>query len=125
MSFTWRDVVGLVAAALIGFITFGLYAGINVPLVPNWSVGSLSVLIIALVAGVLMGTDVVPERGKVTTAAALLGILAVVLAMVNAFFNNAVVFGVLAADLAAMWILITAEHAFTKNMYGTGRHAPQ
>lgn len=125
MSFTWRDIVGLVAAALIGFIIFALFAGIEVPLVPNWSVGSLSILIIALVAGVIMGADAVPERGVVTTTTAVLGLLAVVLAMVNAFFNNAVLFGALGADLAAVWLLVTGEHAFTKNMYGHGTHAHQ
>lgn len=123
MSFTWRDVVSLVAAALVGFIVFALFAGISVPLVPNWSVGSLAILIIALVAGVIMGTDVVPERGKVTATTAVLGILAVVLAMVNAFYNNAAVFAVLGADLLAIWLILTAEHAFTKNMYSHGTHA--
>jgi hypothetical protein len=98
----------------------------ELPIINDWTIGSLGILIIGLVTSLLVGAEAVPHKGKVMATTIVLGSVAVLLALTNIFMDSAIVFGILSANLFVIWLVVTAEHAFTKDMYRTPtRRAPQ
>ena len=116
MSLTWKDAAATTLVGVGGVITYARVKGFSWPLLTNWRMGSLALIVVGLAACIVIGSGAVPAKNTWTTTATVLGGLSFALAIVGLITNSKVVFLVLAADIAALWLLTTVHHVITEGV---------
>ena len=125
MSFTWKDAVGTLLVGLVGVVTFMMVSGYELPVIgTNWSLGTLTLLILGLAASAFEGYGPITETNGWMTYAVVLGTFGVVAGIAGVFFSSQFWFVVLAADIFLLWLGSTVYHAISARQTPRGTDRP-
>lgn len=114
MSLTWKDVMATALLLIALLITYALFMELNWPIIIDWRMGSLALLVLGLGSCIFVGSNTVPVKNNRVTVATILGILAVLLGLGGIILNNKWVFVALSVNIAALWALATMYYMVSR-----------
>ena len=116
MSLSWKDAAATFIVVTAAAITYAKVKGWQWPLVGSWRGATLVLLLLGLGACIVIGSGTVPVKNSWTTAAAALGGLAFVLAILGVITGSKLAFFMHAADIFILWAVTTFRHIITSGV---------
>jgi len=110
MSLSWRDAAATLLVAVVVAIAYAKIKGVDWPIIGNWRLATLAIVIIGLGTCIAIGSGATPTQDTWTGVATTLGAIAFVLAAAGLILNNQTIFLVLAADIVTLWVVTTIHH---------------
>ncbi len=110
MSLSWRDAIATIIIAGVGVLTYAKLSGVNVPLLGNWRLSTLALLLLGFATCVIVGWDVTPSQNAWTAIASTLGVFGLLVGVAGLIFESKFLFVSLAVDITALWVVATLHH---------------
>ncbi len=125
MVFTRRDAVATVVVVVVGAIYLAVSNGWDWPLLGSYKSGALALGAVGMIAcSAFAGSIDMLVPGRLMMVAMALGAAALILTIVGAVTGSRVVFIVLAADVATLYLVATVRHATGPRDLDPGRLTP-
>jgi hypothetical protein len=116
MGLTIKDFITTLCAAGVGFVFYAQTQGMKLPVISNYRMASLIVLIIGffMCAFGSRVTYPVSASNPVAWIIGILGFVVLAIGILGIITGNKVIFGILAGTILFMWLVTTVRHLFVK-----------
>lgn len=104
MSFSWKDTIATISLVIAAGFSIALLLGAFEALEGRWALGTLGLLLVGVITGLVTGTAKMMMNMLSSTATYILAVGAVVITIVNAFINSEVWLIAMLATIVLLWL---------------------
>ena len=113
MSLGWKDGAATLITAAVVAVAYTKVKGYSWPLLGSWRMATLALLVLGMGACIAASSGAVPTKDAWTTAASIMGGVAVGLGLFGLIAGSKLAFLLLAADIVLLWVVSTSHHLLT------------
>jgi hypothetical protein len=118
MSFSWKDTIATISLVIAAGFSIALLLGAFEALEGRWALGTLGLLLVGVITGLVTGTAKMMKDMLSSAATYILAASAVVITIVNAFINSEVWLIAMLATIILLWLDFVTTDMLGKDTNG-------